>query len=75
MKELRFYDDQQNDGNGLSDQGSSTANVMGKTAMNDECYVNKGFSDSSSLKEESSNKVRSNLIIICYNIILFLQIE
>ncbi|XP_001949724.1 uncharacterized protein LOC100162409 isoform X1 [Acyrthosiphon pisum] len=56
-KELRFYDDHQNDGNGLSDQGTSTDNVLGKTAMNDECYVNKGFNDSNSLKEESSNKI------------------
>jgi len=72
VKELRFNDDHQTDGNGLSDQGTSTANVMEKNAMNDECYVNKGFNDSNSLKEESSNKVRSNLTIICYKIILFL---
>jgi len=73
VKELRFYDDQQNDGNGLSDQSTSTADVMGKTAMNDECYVNKGFNDSNSLKEELSNKVWSNLTIMCYPIILFLN--
>jgi len=63
VKELRFCDDHQNDENGLSDQGTSTAIFMGKTAMNDECYVNKGFNDSNSLKEESSNTVRLNLTI------------
>ncbi|XP_060859394.1 uncharacterized protein LOC132936654 isoform X2 [Metopolophium dirhodum] len=57
VKELRFYDDHQNDGNGLSDQGTSTAYVMGKATMNDECYVNKGFNDSNSLKEESCDKI------------------
>lgn len=75
MKELCFYDDHQNNGNGLSDQGKSTADFNGETTINDDCYVNKGFNDSNSLKEEFSNKVLSNLttiIYLYYNIILFL---
>ncbi|KAL4154492.1 hypothetical protein QTP88_000355 [Uroleucon formosanum] len=60
VKELRFYDDHQNDGNELWHQGTSTANVKGNIAMNDECYVNKGFNDSNSLKEESFNKIEED---------------
>jgi len=58
VKELRVYDDQQDDGNWISEQGTSTADVMGKITMNDECYVNKGFNDSNSLQEELSDEVR-----------------
>lgn len=61
MKELRFNDDYQIDENGLSDQDASPADIIiRKITISDECYVNKGFTDSNSLKEESSNKVRSN---------------
>ncbi|XP_025196070.1 uncharacterized protein LOC112595171 isoform X2 [Melanaphis sacchari] len=57
VKELRFNGDHQNHENGLSDQSASLADDKGKTTMSDECYVNKGFNDSNSLKEEFSNKI------------------
>jgi len=61
VKELRFNGDNENYENGLSDQGASSADdIMRKTTMSDECYVNKGFNDSNSLKEELSNKVCPN---------------
>ncbi|XP_022177177.1 uncharacterized protein LOC111038408 isoform X2 [Myzus persicae] len=60
VKELCFYDDHQNNGNGLSDQGKSTADFNGETTINDDCYVNKGFNDSNSLKEEFSNKIEED---------------
>ncbi|XP_026818578.1 uncharacterized protein LOC113557320 isoform X1 [Rhopalosiphum maidis] len=58
VKELRFNGENENYENGLSDQGASSADeIMRKTTMSDECYVNKGFNDSNSLKEELSNKI------------------
>jgi len=61
VKELRFNGDHEIDENGLSDQDSEPAdNISRKITISDECYVNKRFTDSNSLKEELSNKVRSN---------------
>lgn len=71
MKELRFNGDHQIDENGLSNQDEASADIIiKKITISNECYVNKGFTDSNSLKEESSNKVHFKLdnytLITCY---------
>lgn len=56
MKELRFHED-----TGNSDQDATNV-INDKDKSNDVGYVNKGFNDSSSSKEELSNEVRSDQI-------------
>ncbi|CAH1733221.1 unnamed protein product [Aphis gossypii] len=71
VKELRFNGDHQIDENGLSDQDEAPADIIiKKITISDECYVNKGFTDSNSLKEESSNKIWEDSNQLSKNVIL-----
>lgn len=70
MKELRFSTDQ-NEDYGLSDQDTADV-IKDKEECSDAGYVNKGFNDSSSSKEELSNKVRARGRRVEHSMITFI---
>lgn len=76
MKELRFSTDQ-NDEYAQSDKDTADVIKDNEESSNDVGYVNKGFNDSSSSKEELSNKVSpgtvsdSTIKFIVISIIMF----